>query len=283
VTLVRASTFQKAAEKLYISQSSLSNNIQSIEREVGVSLISRETRGLALTEAGRLFFDCSEKIVNEYERMSKLIQGYKQGGQNRVSIYTDILCSYGYDSMLVRFNAMVPEIQTEVTEIKNLSHDHAMIPLNNAVGILFSKDNEPGFGLKSHTLVKDTIAVLVGESHRLAKRCSIHMHDLRDEVLQIVVRDQSAFLFELLMEQCDKSGFTPKTTQYSLWYSSICEIVRKLGVIAVIPAKVAQQYCRPGLRMINIIDADPFYINIVISSESTHTAALRFFEFAESA
>ncbi|MCL2402141.1 MAG: LysR family transcriptional regulator, partial [Oscillospiraceae bacterium] len=70
VTLTSASTFHEAAERLYISQSSFSNNIQAIERELQTSLVLRGAKSLSLTDAGREFLIYAEKIVSEYESMT---------------------------------------------------------------------------------------------------------------------------------------------------------------------------------------------------------------------
>ncbi|MCD8018868.1 MAG: LysR family transcriptional regulator [Clostridiales bacterium] len=52
-----------AAEKLFVSQSTLVRHIQGIEDEFGVPLFNRSKRGFVLNDAGRIFVDCAKKIA----------------------------------------------------------------------------------------------------------------------------------------------------------------------------------------------------------------------------
>ena len=282
VTLVRMSTFHEASEKLYISQSAFSNHIKSLEKELGVELISRGSHTLSLTDAGRAFLNCAESIVVEYERMNGLIQQHKREVVNRVFIFTDPLSSYGYNYLLVQFSLHRPQIQTEVAELMDKSFISVMETRNDAVGIVFSKEMTAAPGTRSHTLVCDSLAAFVSESHHLAKREILQLHELRDEKLQIITRSPTLFLTNFVREQCQKAGFVPKIMPYDLWYTSMMETVREQRLIALIPERAARLFVQDDMRVISITDADPFYINVVISENCTHRAALQFFEFAKS-
>ena len=65
-TIVEKQSFTAAAESLYISQSALSQQMQALERELGFSLFDRSTRRIALTEAGRSFYQSSLKMQELY-------------------------------------------------------------------------------------------------------------------------------------------------------------------------------------------------------------------------
>lgn len=60
-------SINKAAEKLYISQSSLSASVISVENELEVSLFSRNRNGILLTPAGERFVQTAKTIVNDYD------------------------------------------------------------------------------------------------------------------------------------------------------------------------------------------------------------------------
>ena len=66
LALVEKQSFTAAAEALYISQSSLSQQIQTLERELGFALFDRSTRRVVLTEAGRSFYQSALKIQEMY-------------------------------------------------------------------------------------------------------------------------------------------------------------------------------------------------------------------------
>ena len=57
--------YHQAAEKLYISQPSLSRSMASLENELGVTLFEKEGRGVTLTKAGRMFLEYADRILTD--------------------------------------------------------------------------------------------------------------------------------------------------------------------------------------------------------------------------
>lgn len=67
VCIAREKSFSQAAEKIRVSQSSLSRTVQCIEDEYNVQLINRTTRSFKLTPAGRKLMERGERVVKEFE------------------------------------------------------------------------------------------------------------------------------------------------------------------------------------------------------------------------
>ena len=67
IAVVECNSFTEAAEQCYISQSAISQQIRSLEKELGVELIHRENRRFTLTPAGEYFYEQSKGILNEVE------------------------------------------------------------------------------------------------------------------------------------------------------------------------------------------------------------------------
>ena len=279
VTLARSSTFHEAADKLYLSQSSFSNNIQTIERELDVSLVSREPRGFALTDAGESFLEYATRIIGEYDRMTSLISGYRSSIDNRVSIFAEPFCSYSYNDILTGFSLAEPGIQTEIAELTRNIILRNVGSSGNAVGILFSTDEQPIAGMRSHVLLRDKLVAFVSGDHRLARRDSIELRELENETLLVVTRRHSTFFKGYVTRQCQKAGFKPDISQYSLWYSTIPVALRELGYAAVISRKAAGLVCPPDICVVEIADVEPFCVIAVVSERCTNKAALRFFEY----
>lgn len=57
-------SISKAAKELHLTQPGLSMQIQSIENEIGVSLLKRSYKGVELTEEGQLVFECAKKMLS---------------------------------------------------------------------------------------------------------------------------------------------------------------------------------------------------------------------------
>ncbi|WP_010631881.1 LysR family transcriptional regulator [Sporolactobacillus vineae] len=61
-------SYRAAAEKLFISQPSLSSRIQVLERELGTSLFNRNGRGVVLSEQGRIFIPYAKRMRRVYQK-----------------------------------------------------------------------------------------------------------------------------------------------------------------------------------------------------------------------
>ncbi|MCL2366417.1 MAG: LysR family transcriptional regulator [Oscillospiraceae bacterium] len=279
VTLAGTATFSEASDKLYISQSSFSNNIQTMEKELEVDLVVRQRGTVTFTDAGHAFLSHARKIVDEYSNVNKLLREYKQSSGERVLLYTDRLSSYGYNDLITRFKNKHPEIQIEIIELVDENLDEMVKKSSDFVGITFSSKKKAGFGTKCHTLVTDRLAAFVTKAHCFSKKRSIKLSDLSNEPFQIISNRQSDFLNEFTLGQFHKAGVAPNVVSLDLWYSTLRETIRDLGVPAILPEKVARIFCQEDMK-VTPTDADKFFINVVIPEACKNSAALRFFEFA---
>ncbi len=69
--VVRCNSFSEAAEECYISQSAISQQIQALERELGVSLLERKNRKFAVTPAGEHFYKKSLILMADFDKLCR--------------------------------------------------------------------------------------------------------------------------------------------------------------------------------------------------------------------
>lgn len=79
-TVATYENYHQAAEKLYISQPSLSRAMASLEKELGITLFKKEGRGVVLTKAGRLFLEHANKILADCDVAVDKMQELSGGG-----------------------------------------------------------------------------------------------------------------------------------------------------------------------------------------------------------
>lgn len=279
VTLSNTATFSEAAEKLFISQSSFSNNIQSIEREMGVTLIVRDRRTLTLTDAGKTFLSYARSIVNEFDNVKQLLKDYGSSADNRVLIYADSLSSYAYNDILSDFKQKFPQIQAEIIELGEENLFSKMMINSDIIGIEFSSNKKTHPNTYCHTIISDRLAALVLRSHRLAERRRVHVSELGSEEIQIISSRQSRFLNEFTLGQFRKAEFLPNIASLDLWYNTAKEAVRELMIPAIFPERAAKLFLRPDLSVVGL-NVDKFYVNMAISEQCSNAAAKSFYKYA---
>lgn len=119
--VIKYNSFTEAAEKCYISQSAISQQIKALEEELGVLLLKRENRKFSLTPAGEYFYRQGLILLDEADRIKK--ETIQIGNYDDEHLKIGYLkCYKGYE--LYQAVAEFSEIYPEVTlEIVNGSHE----------------------------------------------------------------------------------------------------------------------------------------------------------------
>ena len=76
----------QAAKKLFISQPSLSQYIHNLEKQLGTILFDRNSSPIELTNAGRIYVDCAEKILDSYKQMEQKLSDIRDLPHGHVTI-----------------------------------------------------------------------------------------------------------------------------------------------------------------------------------------------------
>ena len=84
--ILSAGSISKAAQTLGISQPSLSQFVQRIEKDLGAEVFDRSTRPLTLTESGRIFFEAEKRVAEIREDCRRAVEDIHGGGRGRVVI-----------------------------------------------------------------------------------------------------------------------------------------------------------------------------------------------------
>ena len=88
LTIAECGSISRAANKLFISQSGLNQQLQRIEKELGISLFKRDTHHLAITESGTIFLRYARETLNREKQMYAMISDVMDGnvGEIRVNL-----------------------------------------------------------------------------------------------------------------------------------------------------------------------------------------------------
>ena len=84
--VLAAGSISKAAQALGISQPSLSQFVQRIEKDLGAEVFDRSTRPLTLTESGRIFFEAEKRVAEIREDCRRAVQDINGGERGRVVV-----------------------------------------------------------------------------------------------------------------------------------------------------------------------------------------------------
>ena len=83
VTVAECGSVTRAAEKLHLSQPSLSNQIIHLEQELGIALFARVRKRVHLTEAGEVFVRHAQRILNDMQALAERMEDYAANRSGR--------------------------------------------------------------------------------------------------------------------------------------------------------------------------------------------------------
>lgn len=115
LAVVETDSFTEAAARCFISQSAISQQIQALERELGVKLLDREGRKFTLTEAGRHFYQKGRPLADEVDRLFQ--ETAKIGQENGRCLRIGCLKCYSgleFQIAVAEFSRRHPEVSTEI-------------------------------------------------------------------------------------------------------------------------------------------------------------------------
>ncbi|MBR2590835.1 MAG: LysR family transcriptional regulator [Clostridia bacterium] len=115
VLSVELGSFSKAADKLHITQSGLTHMMNSLEKEIGFSVLSRNFNGVQLTPKGEKFYEHIKLLIGASEKLNNKIAYIKESSRKTITIgsYTSISIAWVLP-IIQEFNKEYPDINVEI-------------------------------------------------------------------------------------------------------------------------------------------------------------------------
>ncbi|MEV1004818.1 LysR substrate-binding domain-containing protein [Nonomuraea sp. NPDC050202] len=206
VTLAEELHFGRAAAREHIVQSALSQQVQRLEREVGVRLLDRSTHHVDLTPAGAAFLIEARQIL---DHVSRAVQAARNAAASVPTLRAGIIDA-GYDTM--------PQI------LRELQHTHPDITIHQVeagtpeqyrqladgrLDIAIGHASQTPAEVTSKLVRLDPLGVLVPDDHRFADLDGVPVTALADELLLLGEESQTPELNQFVIALCRSAGFAP--------------------------------------------------------------------------
>ena len=206
VTLAEELHFGRAAAREHIVQSALSQQVQRLERELGVRLLERSTHHVALTAAGAAFLAEARQILAHTDRATAIA---RSAAGAAAALRVGIIDA-SYDSMpqiLHEVQARYPGLVIHQVEASVPEQYRQLADGRLDVGIGRAAHAPPQ--VASHLFRHDPLGVLVPPGHRLARADAIPVSVLAEEPLLLAEEAQAPEFNQFTVEMCRAAGFTP--------------------------------------------------------------------------
>ena len=232
--------FGRAAERLLIAQPPLSQQIRQLERELGVTLLTRTTRNVELTPAGRAFLGKTIEILAAVEDAGEQARRIANGAEGRLVIGCVGSATYSLLPRLVRaLRKTLPNVDLSVRgEMLAPAQLLALHAGEIDLGLLRPPVVDPDIAFE--VIRTDRLLVAMPAEHRLTAQQIIATAELRDEDFISHAGRGRSRMGALLTTLCAEAGFTPRIQHEVAETSTLVTLVAAgLGVV-VVPEPTAE-------------------------------------------
>lgn len=244
-------SFTVAAESCYISQSSLSQQISNLEKELGVCLFNRSTRALQITEAGETFVQMAADILRDVDRLGQTMSDYAGFLRGTINIGAiTALEKMRFSDIVSDFYASYPNLTLNIYHGKSLSLLEALEKRTIEVAFLAEPPNGEFPNITCKLMGQDEYTLLIPEKHPLAVRESVDLAELKDE--RFILQHPEQTVSRLCMQACKEAGFTPNVVCRIDSSAIIVNLVRTGFGVAFLPAEELDCFQMNGLRCVRL-------------------------------
>jgi DNA-binding transcriptional LysR family regulator len=237
--------FGRAAERLFMAQPPLSQQIRQLEREVGTLLLERTHRRVQLTAAGQVFLEEAREILARVDQAVLNAQRASRGESGWFSV--GFVASATYDvlpAILRRFRERYPDVELVLLELQGMEQWQALRDKRIHVGFARLPAQEEGIILE--TVAQDALMVALPAAHPLARQKTLPLPALTAEPFILFPQQPESNYAEYIIRLCEAAGFTPRIVQKTGELQTAVSLVDAGIGVAIVPASV-QNLRREGV------------------------------------
>jgi len=236
--------FGRAAARLGVAQPALSQQIKHLERELGVLLLARTKRRVALTEPGRLFLTEARRTLAQAAAAADVARRAAAGDIGRLRVgYVDVALWGVLPAVLRAYRERHPGVALTMHE-RLPSQQHTALRAGDLdVGIA---PPPPAGTFATAPVSDDPVRVALPATHRLAGRDAIDLVELAAEPWVLVPRRVPSRLGDLTRGACASAGFSPRVAQEARQLDALVALVSAGLGVTLVP-RAAERVPRPGV------------------------------------
>jgi LysR family transcriptional regulator, benzoate and cis,cis-muconate-responsive activator of ben and cat genes len=196
VAVAEEENFHRASEKLRVSQSPLSRQMQQLKEDIGVDLFEPSGRGVKLTLAGRLFLERAKAILSSVDvavgeareamagRVGTIAIGFEPG-----SGYLGLL-----STIVARHRTRQPRVTVKLVPMTS-SEQWEGLRLG-AIGLAYGNEVPDDASLRSVVLSRTRLGIRLPKNHRIAQKATLKVEDLANEPIMMGPRQLRPRLYD---------------------------------------------------------------------------------------
>lgn len=190
IAVAEEENFHRAAERLHISQSPLSRQMQQLREEIGVDLFEPSGRGIKLTHAGGMFLEKAKAILSNVDAAVEEAREAKDGRLGTIAIGFGPGAAYAgaLSTIVAELRKRQPRVSVKLLPMSSAEQWEAL--RLGEIAFAYGNYVPDDSSLRSLVLARTRIGILLPRDHRLAKKPKLKVEDLANESILMGSRRQ---------------------------------------------------------------------------------------------
>jgi LysR family transcriptional regulator, benzoate and cis,cis-muconate-responsive activator of ben and cat genes len=237
--------FGRAAQRLRLAQPGLSQQIRSLEQQLGVRLLERTSRQVRLTPAGAVLLGEGRRLIAQAERVADQVRRAGLGQVGRITVAAIGSATYDVIPRLLReHRRRHPDVEVMLREMSTPAQAKAL--RSGEIDVGFLRLPADVGELATHTVRDERMALMLPESHRLARLTEVPIRSLAREPLILFPAAPRPSWADSVIAACREAGFEPIVAQEAVESATVVSFVAAEIGVAPIPEGLAV-LARPGV------------------------------------
>ena len=274
--------FTKAAERLYISQPSLSKQLKMLEKNLDSTLINRRSNKIFLTENGKIFLQYSERILALCEESCRALIDLKNGDRGNLTIgASQTIGTYLMPQIVSLFAQNYPQINLKLQINSTPIIINSVLKQKIDLAVVGGEiPNELKKNLRVKYFVKDEINLIISTIHSFGKKKKINKEDLYH--LNFITLNSNSTIQKFIDNTLIKNHIEIKQLKIVMKLNSIegikTAVSLGLGAAFISSSTIEKELQLKTLEVLKIKDIQIVRLfSIISNSDYDESKALEFF------
>jgi len=232
--------FTRASARLRVAQPHLSQEIRRLEREIGVELFARTKRSVALTPAGRAFFEHVRIVFDDTAGAVYAAQRASRGEIGRIRLGFVTVAAIGViPDATARFRSAYPDVEVLLKDVHSDEGLEAVRTGQLDLCLLHPPLTvDPALNIE--TIWLEPLVAVLPPKHPLADKQRISLQRLKSEPWVIFPRETASRLHDEIIAACAAAGFEPRVAQRATRVTTEISMVASGIGVALLPITSAR-------------------------------------------
>ncbi len=232
-------SFTRAAERLRLAQPPLSRHIKTLEGKLGVALLERSRRHVALTAAGLAFLTEARDILLRLHRAGELAKRAARGETDRIKLgFVSAVLSPELVGIFTRFGKRHPHIRMQLYDLLPSEQVEALARGEIEAGFIGVAPEKLPPGLEVTRWREEELLVFLPPNHPLAARKEVKLAELADEPFVMISAEAAPAYHNHLQRCCFEAGFRPRIVQEAERAQAVAALTAAGAGVAILPASL---------------------------------------------